>query len=109
MNNLRFVQDVSSDMRGKGVGYRKVHHYRFDEPVKVFSSTYLYEEDTIEVKDVIISAVNAAFDTGRPETMIFKANEDGEVESWRDLENYPEFDIEGAISSFLKHNNLEED
>ena len=36
-------------------------------------------------KFVIVSAVASAFDTGEPETFIFKANEEGECISFLDL------------------------
>lgn len=50
----------------------------------------------------IVSAIHGAFDTGRPETLIFRANEFGEPASWADLVNYPDFDHEGAIEELLE-------
>lgn len=33
----------------------------------------------------IVSSVDSAFDTGRPETLVFPATADGEVASWMDV------------------------
>lgn len=34
---------------------------------------------------VVVSSVSEAFDTGKPETMVFAADKDGEIVDWADL------------------------
>ena len=47
----------------------------------------LYKLDPpVPTEFVLVSAIQAAFDTGMPETFIFPADEDGKVTSWGELE-----------------------
>lgn len=55
---------------------------------------YTEDDATLIWKYVVVSAVNA-FDTGRDETFIFPANEEGEIVSWGELE--------GSMNGTLSH------
>tara|TARA_R110000772_G_C13208200_1_gene430724 strand:- start:199 stop:474 length:276 start_codon:yes stop_codon:yes gene_type:complete len=46
---------------------------------------------------VFVSAIPAAFDTGRPETMIFASDAVGTVLTWQDLVNFPGEDHVAAL------------
>jgi hypothetical protein len=64
---IRFtkIADVSEQNGARGT---QVHYY-----------------DDVTKKNIIVSGIDRAFDTGRPETMVFEGNEKGEVTDWYDL------------------------
>lgn len=49
---------------------------------------------------VVSSAIPFAFDHGGPETMVFRAGEDGNVVSWADLAVVYAVDHEAAIAQY---------
>lgn len=63
-------------------------------------SAKLWETDLVPSGFVVSSAVSCAFDTGRPETMVFQADDEGNVLSWIDLAVVYAVDHEGAIRIF---------
>lgn len=48
-------------------------------------SAKLWSTDKVESGFVVSSAIAAAFDTGRPETMVFEADAEGRVVNWIEL------------------------
>ena len=45
---------------------------------------------------LVVSGIDYAFDTGRPETYIFKANPEGEITDWSELEGSFRGDVDHA-------------
>jgi len=62
---------------------------------------YAVVRDTAEdgtVSYYRISSIPSAFDTGRPETLAFVSDEDGNVQSWTDVVGIAEQDIDKCIA-----------
>lgn len=63
-----------SDFNGEAVLYRVSPPLAYD-----------WEERGRDFEFVVSSAIFAAFDTGRPETFLFPADENGEILDWMEL------------------------
>ncbi|MCK9597652.1 MAG: hypothetical protein M0R06_01350 [Sphaerochaeta sp.] len=59
--------------------------YKLSEPIE-YDYDWEAEKNTKKTEFVVVSAISAAFDTSRPETYIFPADESGEVLDWSELE-----------------------
>ncbi|MDB9247505.1 hypothetical protein PN419_00590 [Halorubrum ezzemoulense] len=72
--DYEIVADVSRDFQGEA------KHVRLAEPVEL---ERLVGDDTIETADFIVSAARVMF--SGPETYVFPADENGEVDEWGEV------------------------
>jgi hypothetical protein len=73
-----FIKDTSESFKGRA------SLYKFSPPMKY---TRYEEEGEIEneTEFVVVSSLERAFDTGKPETYIFPSDEEGKVLSWGEI------------------------
>lgn len=71
-----------------------------DRAVTGFNGTVWHIQ--VGVNFYLVSAISEAFDTGRPETMVFASDADAEVMSWFDLAVVSGQDHEAAIEKLLE-------